>query len=82
MALSETPYLFFLALTINLLSKGIKEQKITFILLAGISIFLAQGIRYEAWIVSALFCLVLLLFKEWKVFFIFSLLAAIFLAIG
>ncbi len=78
MALSETPYLFFLALTINLLSKGIKEQKITFILLAGITIFLAEGIRYEAWIVSTLFCLLLLLFKEWKAFFIFSLLAALF----
>lgn len=78
LALSETPYLFFLALTLNLLSKGIKENSILLVLMAGLMLTVTSGIRYEAWIVTAILSLVLLLAKQWKYFFVFNFTAALF----
>jgi len=78
LALSETPYLFFLALTINLLSKGIKVKSNLYILLAGLTITIAGGIRYEAWIMILIFTLILFLLKNWKYIFIFNSTALLF----
>jgi len=78
LALSETPYLFFLALTINCLSKGLREDSILYMLIAGLTISIASGIRYEAWIITAILAGVIFLLKRWKMFFTFSLTAALF----
>ena len=78
LALSETPYLLFLTLTINLVSKGIRENSNFYILLAGLSITIASGIRYEAWVIIAIFSLLILLLKEWKFFILFNITACLF----
>lgn len=78
LALSETPYLFFLVLTINLLSKGLRENSNLYILLSGLSITIASGIRYEAWIIIGIFGLTICLLKRWKFFFLFSVTASLF----
>ncbi len=78
LALSETPYLFFLTASINLLSKGIKENSIPIVLMAGLTLSIASGIRYEAWVMTAILSLVLLLAKQWKHLIIFNLTAALF----
>lgn len=78
MALSETPYLFFLVFGLNLLSKGVRNKALLFVILAGISFNIAGGIRYEAWLVTTCVCLVLLLKKQWKYLFVFSLVSSVF----
>lgn len=78
LALSETPYLFFLALSLNTLSKGVKENSILYLLLAGLIMSIASGIRYEAWVMTAILSFILLLTKKWKHFLFFNLTAALF----
>jgi 4-amino-4-deoxy-L-arabinose transferase-like glycosyltransferase len=78
MPLSETPYLFFLALTINLFSKSIKENSTKYILLAGITITFAAGIRYEAWVIIPILSLLIFLLKKWKFIFLFNITALLF----
>lgn len=78
LALSETPYLFFLTLSLNLLSKSIREHSITQLAFAGLAITIAAGIRYEAWIIIAICTLVLFLIKQWKYIFLYNAVALIF----
>jgi 4-amino-4-deoxy-L-arabinose transferase-like glycosyltransferase len=78
LALAEIPFLFFIALTLNLLSKGIRENKIGFILIAGLSMTIASGFRYDAWLLIGFFGIVILLFNEWKKAFLFSIIASVF----
>jgi len=78
LALSETPYLFFLVLTMNLLSLGIRRNSWVFMMIAGVSITIASGLRYEAWIIMLLFGFIILLVKKWKLFFVFAVFAVLF----
>ncbi len=76
--LSETPYLFFLILSMNWLSKWMKENKTQFLLLSGIAITIASGIRYEAWLIMAIWGLYIFIKYNFKNAFIFSAFALIF----
>ncbi|MCT4663658.1 MAG: glycosyltransferase family 39 protein [Flavobacteriales bacterium] len=76
--LSETPYLFFLVLAMNWLSKWIKERKTLFLILSGIAITIASGIRYEAWMIMAIWGVFVLVKYDFKNAFIFSVFALIF----
>lgn len=78
MALSEIPYLFFLAMTVNLISKGIRENKNIYIILAGFSITIASGFRYESWIITFLIFCLFLYGKKSKEGFTFAFVAAVF----
>tara|TARA_B100000809_G_scaffold266365_1_gene328737 strand:+ start:2692 stop:4134 length:1443 start_codon:yes stop_codon:yes gene_type:complete len=78
LALSETPYLFFLALSLNTLSKGVREHSIAYLLVSGLIMSVASGIRYEAWVMTAILSFVLLLTRNWKSIIFFNLTAAIF----
>lgn len=78
MALAGTPYLFFLVLAMNFLSRGLKRDSVTDMLIAGFSITLASGFRYEAWLMIAVFGLVILLHKKWKLLFIYGSAALVF----
>ncbi len=78
MALSETPYLFFLILSLNLLSKGVKQKTLLLVLVAGLLMSIGNGIRFEGWIVTFCISLVLLLYKQWQPFFVFSFCSALF----
>jgi len=77
-SLSETPYLFFLALTMNLLSLALRKNSFIYALLAGLSITAASGIRYEAWIISAVFGLIILLLHRWKLLTVFVITSLLF----
>lgn len=77
MGLSETPYLFFLVLSLNLISKALREDSTKSIVLAGLTITLAAGFRYEAWFILLLISF-LLLFVDWKKAVIFGAVALIF----
>ena len=77
MGLSETPYLFFLVLSLNLISKALRENNFKMIVLAGISITIAAGFRYEAWFILLLISF-LLLFIDWKKALFFGSFALIF----
>lgn len=65
-ALSGTPYLFFLALALYLFAKALRGDRISNYIYAGLSMTLAAGFRYEAWIIIAVFTLIGLLRKQWK----------------
>jgi 4-amino-4-deoxy-L-arabinose transferase-like glycosyltransferase len=77
MALSETPYLLFLLLAMNLISKSIREDKWQWMLVAGLMITIASGFRYEAWLLM-FFMGALLLFVDWKKAFLFGAMALLF----
>lgn len=79
--LAEIPGLFFVILAMNLLSKGIREEKINWLVLSGLSMTLAAGFRYEAWLMILLFTLVLIIARRWKGSFLFFFFAMIFPAI-
>ncbi len=64
MNMSEPPYLLFLTITLNLLSRGFKNKNTSDFFLAGLSITIACGFRFEAWIFILLFTFVILLKKE------------------
>ncbi|MDG1475868.1 MAG: hypothetical protein P8Q14_01855, partial [Vicingaceae bacterium] len=78
LALSETPYLFFLAISLNTLSKGVKGNSTAHLLIAGLLMSIASGIRYEAWVMTAILSFILLLTKNWKHIFFFNFTAALF----
>ncbi|MBL4862164.1 MAG: hypothetical protein JKY09_03995 [Crocinitomicaceae bacterium] len=77
MALSETPYLFFLLVSLNLISKSIREGDSKHMLIAGLSISIASGFRYEAWLLMAAIGF-FLLFIDWKKAFLYGATALIF----
>jgi 4-amino-4-deoxy-L-arabinose transferase-like glycosyltransferase len=78
MALSETPYLFFLASSINYISKGIQERKTFHFFAAGVLITIASGLRYEAWLIMAIIGIYLFFTKNIKQSVVFSAFALIF----
>lgn len=77
MGLSETSYLFFLVLGMDLLSYGLKKEKLTSIALSGFMLTLASGVRYEAWIII-LITGIFLLIGNFKKALIFGITASIF----
>lgn len=78
LALSETPYLFFLVLTMDFISKGLRENSNRHMLLAGIAITIAAGFRYEAWLIMAIIGLLLLFSGKWKQSIVFGCAALLF----
>jgi 4-amino-4-deoxy-L-arabinose transferase-like glycosyltransferase len=79
--LAEIPGLFFTVLAMNLLSKGVREEKNVWLVLSGISLTIASGLRYEAWLIILLFTLVLIIARKWKGSLLFFLFAMIFPAV-
>lgn len=77
MCLSETPYLLFLVLSLNLISKSLKGQSVAFMALAGLCFTIASGFRYEAWILMFLAGLILL-YYDWKKAIVFGFFALLF----
>ena len=78
MGLSETPYLFFLILCLNFLSKAIKEKSISHFIYAGLSITIAAGFRYEAWLLIPIFSFVVWIKDKFKHAFVFGMIALLF----
>jgi Ca2+/Na+ antiporter len=78
--LSEIYYVFFSLITIWTLSEGMKrgDKKLRWALFAGIASTLSCGTRFEPWILCGLLGLLLLLQREWKMFFVFVSVSAIF----
>jgi len=72
LALSGPPFLFFLVLAMNQLSRGIRNNNSMALVLAGLAITVAAGFRYEAWLIMALFGGLTLLRSGWKQAFLFS----------
>jgi len=77
MALSETSYLFFVVHALNLLSKGMKDERIVLFALSGLLLTVAAGIRYEAWLIMAVIGL-FLVFRSFKNAFIYGSFALLF----
>jgi hypothetical protein len=79
LAMAEVCYAFFVLLSMYFISKGFRSsQKIKYAIYAGLSITIAGGVRYEAWEVMALFFIVLVLLKQWKMLLPFCCTALIF----
>jgi hypothetical protein len=78
LVLAEIPGLFFIVMAMNWLSKGFKENNTTCFFLAGFAMTIASGFRYEAWLLSLMFGMAILLRKQWKQAIIFGITAAIF----
>ncbi|HQI46271.1 MAG TPA: glycosyltransferase family 39 protein [Bacteroidales bacterium] len=77
--LAEVPYGFFLAVSLNYLSLLIRsDKKIKYAILAGLFITITGGLRYEAWVITGLFAVILLIYKQWKGLLFFLPLALIF----
>jgi len=78
LAMSEIPYLFFVVLSLNALSKSLVEKKVIWSLLAGLFMTVAGGIRYESWILGALIACFLAYYKSPKEFLLFFISFALF----
>jgi 4-amino-4-deoxy-L-arabinose transferase-like glycosyltransferase len=77
MNMSETPYLLFITLTLNFLSKGFKENRVSNFILAGLFITIAAGFRFEAWFFILLMSIIIFIKNEkinFVLFFIIALL--------
>ncbi len=77
-ALSGVPYAFFIAWSLNWLSLSLKLKSVKYAVLSGLMITIASGIRYESWLVIALFTLVYCIKKSWSLMGFFWLVAMIF----
>lgn len=77
MALSETSYLFFLVHSLNWISRGMKDDRLSDFILAGIFITVASGIRYESWLITAVIGCFLLV-RNVRSAFIFGSFASLF----
>ncbi|MCB9189089.1 MAG: glycosyltransferase family 39 protein [Flavobacteriales bacterium] len=64
-ALSGTPYLFFLALSLYAFSLALRRDQFKIFALAGFFLTIAAGFRYEAWIMIAVFTLIGILNKQY-----------------
>lgn len=69
--LAEIPFAFFLACSLNFLSKSIREKNIKYAVLAGLSMTITAGFRYEAWVLIIIFCCIAAFFKSWKILTVF-----------
>ncbi|MGB0881408.1 MAG: ArnT family glycosyltransferase [Vicingaceae bacterium] len=77
-ALPAVTCAFFIASAMYHLSNYIKSKQLKSVVFAGVLITLAGALRYEAWVISFFLGTILLIQKEYKSFFIFGLVAAIF----
>ncbi len=77
LAMSEISFLFFLLLSIAVLLKGLSENKNNMVLLAGIIMSIASGIRYESWFISFLIFVLIAYYKTPKKAFLFAVFAAV-----
>lgn len=78
MALSNTPFILLLALSLNELSKARQHNSINRYILSGLCITLAAGFRYEAWLIMAIFAGMLFSYKLPKQSLIYSCFALVF----
>ncbi|CAG5077929.1 ArnT family glycosyltransferase [Parvicella tangerina] len=78
MAMTETPYVLFISVSIWMLRKYFVEKTILTLLLSGLSMTIAAGFRYEAWALMFVFAIILLIKKHFKAVVIFSLVAGVF----
>jgi hypothetical protein len=78
--LSEIFNLFFCVTALWCLSEALvrPDKKIKWILLAGFSITIACGARFEAWILAVLLGGILLALRQWKMFFLFGMATSVF----
>ncbi|MBP6090507.1 MAG: glycosyltransferase family 39 protein [Crocinitomicaceae bacterium] len=76
--LSEIPYLFFLALTLNFISKALETKQFKHAIYAGVFATLGAGFRYEFWLMIAVFTLIFILKKQYKNAFLFTSIALLF----
>lgn len=77
-ALSGVPYAFLIAWSLNWLSLSLKLNNTKYAILSGLMITLAAGMRYEAWLVIALFTAIYFLKKKWTLMSVFWLVAMVF----
>lgn len=78
LSLSETPYLFFVVLSMNCISKALREHKMLNFVWAAVSIGVASGFRFEAWFLIPVFSLLIACFKQFRGLILFSFVAAIY----
>lgn len=78
MALSETPFWFFMVYTLYFISKGFFSGKTTWFFLAGIAMGIASGLRFEGWLLIVLFSLLVFLRKNLKGAIAFALVSSVF----
>ena len=76
--LSGIPYAFFMACSMNYLSKSLREASVKYAVLAGFFITIAAGFRYEAWILIAVFTGITVYYRKWKLLGVFWCVAMIF----
>ena len=67
----DVPYLFFVVAGMALFFWGRRTDKLLLLVLAGLSVTLAAGIRYEAWVIIAALNAILLFRREFKRFAVF-----------
>lgn len=73
LGMSEIPYLFFVVLSANTLSKGLIENKIGLIVISGILMSISGGIRYESWLLGVFAIITILYYsKSYKKALIFT----------
>ena len=67
----DVPYLFFVVAGMALFFRARRTDKLWLLFLGGLSLTLASGIRYEAWIITAALNAILLYRREFKRFGVF-----------
>lgn len=77
-ALSGTPFLLLVAFAFNELSRLLQPHDSKHAYRMGTFLTIAAGFRYEAWLLIAVFGLILVFKKQWKNAFKFSAIAVIF----
>lgn len=78
LCLSETPYLLFLSMALDFISKSIIEKKTRWAVLGGLAISIAAGFRYEAWLLIVLFCFVFACTSSFRKSLVFGITASVF----
>lgn len=76
--LSEIPFLFFLALTLNFISKALESRQFNHVIIAGVFATLGAGFRYEFWLLIAVFTLIFIIKRHYKSAFLFAIIALLF----
>ncbi len=79
--LAGVPYAFFAAMSMWLLAESLSEKStkpVIPLLFSGLMITIAAGMRYEAWLLIAVFSLVIFLYRKWKLLPVFWSTAMIF----
>jgi len=79
-ALAGVPFAFFVAWSFYYLHKTVfdKPDSLKSAFLSGLFLTIAAGFRYEAWILIAIFCLIIFINFRWKNLFVFFSVAMIF----